>query len=101
MEIKYLADVPEAVPVVARWLFDEWGQYREGNSLEKVRGRLELSLNPSTLPHILIATNENNIPLGTASLRYSDGIKQKRNLHPWLASVYVPKEHRKKVLAQT
>lgn len=101
MKILHLADVPEAIPVVAEWLFNEWGQHRKGNSLEKVRGRLELQLNKEKLP-ITIVTLLNKTPVGTASLRQSDGIENRPTLNPlvpWLASVYVPEEHRKKGIA--
>ena len=101
MEILYLANVPEAIPIVAEWLFSEWGHHREGNSLEKVRGRLELTLNKKEPPIIIIATI-NKTPVGTASLRKSDGIENRPTLSPqvpWLASVYVPEEHRKQGIA--
>ena len=101
MKILHLEDVPEAIPIVAEWLFNAWGKYREGNSLEKVRGRLEPPPSKETLPIILVATL-NKIPIGTASLRQSDGIENQPNLSPhvpWLASVYVPTKHRKKGIA--
>ncbi len=101
MKISYLVDVPEAIPIIAGWLFSEWGQYREGNSLEKIRGRLELNLNKETLPIIIVATI-NKTSVGTASLRQSDGIENRPTLSqhvPWLASVYVPTEHRKQRIA--
>ena len=101
MKILHLVDVPEAIPVVASWLFNAWGQYREGNSLEKVRGRLEPPPSKETLPLILVATH-NKTPVGTASLRQSDGIENQPNLSPhvpWLASIYVPTEQRKKGIA--
>ena len=95
MDIHYLADIPKALPMVAQWLFDEWGHYKENNSLEKAQEKLRTHLSKEELPIIVVATL-NTIPVGTASLRQSDGIENRPDFSPWLASVYVAKEYRQR-----
>src|SRR5690606_39306038 len=36
VDIVYLADRPDDVPVVAGWLFDEWGHLRSDLSLQEI-----------------------------------------------------------------
>jgi hypothetical protein len=67
MQIEYLADHPEAVPVLAQWLHEEWGHLRPGDSLEKRRGRLESWSNRDRIPLTVVGLEDENV-LGSASL---------------------------------
>ncbi|MBS0287546.1 MAG: GNAT family N-acetyltransferase [Proteobacteria bacterium] len=86
VDIAYLKDYPQHLPLVAQWIFNEWGHLNPGASLEKAKAKLSAHLNKDTLPITFIAL-ENNQPVGTCSLRINDGIRQE--LTPWLGSLYV------------
>jgi predicted N-acetyltransferase YhbS len=95
--IHLLSERPEALPQVASWLFSEWGHLTEGNSLEKTVIRLQKSLQCDQMPLTLVACNGKE-PLGTVSLIEID-MTTRPELTPWLASLYVEKEFRKKGVA--
>lgn len=96
-EIVRLAERPNAVEIVARWHFEEWGIGSEGVSLEAVRQRLRGWATDGGIPCAYVAVfgtevcgsaslvdhDMSNPPVGTAHLR------------PWLSGVYVPPERRK------
>lgn len=92
MQLKLLADIPEAVPVLARWYFDEWGSHVEGNSLEATCERLHGKLNRDEAPLHIVAV-EGDRPLGAAQWKIRE-----MDLYPqreyWLGNVYVSAEAR-------
>jgi GNAT superfamily N-acetyltransferase len=92
MELSYLADHPEYLPVVASWLHDEWGWFRPGSTLESRLESLGRHLNRDRLPIALVAHEGGRI-LGTASLRAQD-MDTRPDLTPWLASVFVAPDAR-------
>jgi hypothetical protein len=63
-----LAELPEAVPTVAKWLFDEWGHERPGSSVDAITEDIRSKLDPSQLPvHVLALVN--GAPVGVAVLK--------------------------------
>jgi predicted N-acetyltransferase YhbS len=94
MEIAYLADHTEFIPSLASWFYDEWGYLSLGGSIEDVEDSLRQHLHRDELPLALVAFSGTEV-LGSASLRPYD-MKTRKDLSPWLASVYVPLEHRGK-----
>ena len=80
------AERADLVPLVARWLWDEFWR-RDGYSLDGTRAAVEESVTAPTMPRtfILLADGE---PLGTASLAAED-LDARPDLTPWLAGVYV------------
>ncbi|HEX7243292.1 MAG TPA: GNAT family N-acetyltransferase [Longimicrobiaceae bacterium] len=89
-----LADRPELVPVVAGWIFAEWGHLWPGTTPEAVRADITAYCRPDALPLVLVACEDGGgACVGTASLRaHSDGFPPA--LTPWLVRVYVPPEAR-------
>ena len=86
MELKFLADNPEAIPQVARWYFDQWGS-NVGDSLEAVIARLREKLNTDRAPLSVIATEGAEV-LGAAELRIREmEIFPEREF--WLGGVFV------------
>lgn len=86
-----LGQRPEAMPVLARWLFEEWGYYHERDSVERriaeLSGRLDESRVPQTF--VALASPEPGAEvLGTAALALDD-METRPELNPWLASVLV------------
>ena len=93
-EIRYLADRPDAIPLVARWLHDEWGRFRPGASVERSMASLEKQARRDGMPLALLAVDGDAV-VGTASLVEHD-MDTRRDLSPWLASVYVAAARRRR-----
>lgn len=87
MDIKLLADHPEAIPVVARWHWDEWGRYETDSSYEETLKSITEQQHRNSLPLAYIALVDGK-PAGAASLVEHD-MDVHQELTPWLAGVYV------------
>jgi N-acetylglutamate synthase-like GNAT family acetyltransferase len=87
IEISFLADHPECVAELARWLHAEWGWFTPGSTLEDRLAKLREHLNRDELPLAIVA-HANGVLLGTAALRAQD-METRPELTPWLASVFV------------
>ena len=94
MEIKYLADHPELIPTLASWFYAEWGYLSPGSSTGAIAETLKTHLNRDKLPLALVAVSGTDV-VGSASLRVYD-MQTRKDISPWLASVYVPVEHRRR-----
>ena len=97
LTICYLKDYPEYVPLVAKWMIETWGHYNPHASHDKTVLELREHLNIEQLPITYIALQDGK-PVGTSSLRITDGIRP--DLMPWLASLFVLPEYRGKGIAQ-
>ena len=86
------AERPDLVPVVARWLWDEWRR-RDGHSLEQTLDVVRESVVARPMPRTFVLLVDGQ-PLGTASLVAHD-LDERPDLSPWLAGVLVlPTERR-------
>jgi N-acetylglutamate synthase-like GNAT family acetyltransferase len=94
MNIEYLANYPDALPILAEWQHREWGHLRAGDNLEKRRARLLGYSNRDRIPLTVVALDNGEV-LGSASLVFHD-METRMELTPWLASVFVGEEHRRK-----
>lgn len=92
-----LAERQEFVDLVAAWGFAEWGHLAPGRTLAQRVERVRASLDMSRLPAIFIALDADGRPAGTAALMRDDLEDDPRN--PWLASVYVRPEARRRGVA--
>jgi GNAT superfamily N-acetyltransferase len=92
MQYQLLADRPEAIPIVARWLYEEWGRTIEGNTVEKACERLRQRVSRDNLPLHVLAV-ENGVIVGFAALKVRE-MDTYPNREHWLGSVYVPQEQR-------
>ena len=92
MDFALLADRPEAIPILARWYFDQWGERSPGSTVATMCSILETYLNRTAIPLLVLAVDRDEI-LGVASLKYRE-----MDLYPdrehWLGGVYVPTVHR-------
>lgn len=93
MQIDYLSNHSELIPIVARWHHHEWGHLRAEKAIEWRSGQFIWTNDPSAIPLTFTACSESG-PMGTASLVLND-IPERQDLSPWLASVYVQAEYRK------
>jgi GNAT superfamily N-acetyltransferase len=97
MRIELLADHPSLVPVVSDWHFDEWGTNDPGTTpadwASELAGRCERDRIPITF--VALVGSE---PVGSTSLVHWD-METRRDLTPWLASVYVVPAFRQRGVA--
>ncbi len=94
MDIRYLADCQDAIPQIAHWLFNEWGRFLPGSSVERGIARLQGRLHRDRLPLTLVAM-EAEVAIGTVSLISCD-METRPDLSPWLASLYVEADRRRR-----
>jgi len=92
MEIVYLADHLEFLPMVAHWHHREWAYLRAGDTLEARMERLRNECGHSEIPTTVVAIDDGAV-LGSAMLIEHD-MDSRLDLSPWLASVFVAPERR-------
>jgi GNAT superfamily N-acetyltransferase len=93
MRVTYLADHPEAVPYLAAGFKAQWDAYFSHRSVEEIAADFELCLHRDRLPLALVALDDTDRALGTATLR-PDSITSRPSLGPWLAAFYVAPDRR-------
>jgi GNAT superfamily N-acetyltransferase len=92
MRFELLADRADEIPTVARWLYDEWGHRREGNSYEKACQTLTEMAARDRLPMYLLAM-EGEAVVGCGALKIREMEIYPEREH-WLGSIYVKPEWR-------
>ena len=93
IQIAYLADYPDFVPVLAQWHHEEWHHLTPWENLSQCEARLRREAQPGGIPTILIAVADGNLK-GSASIVLHD-MKGREDLSPWLAGVYVAPAYRR------
>ena len=91
IKILNLADVPEYMEEVSRWLWLEWAK-ADGYSLEEIVYRTRYASQRDTVPQMLVAVIGDK-PVGVVSLWLNDA-KTRQDLSPWMATLYVKEEYR-------
>ncbi|MDI5892386.1 GNAT family N-acetyltransferase [Halomonas rhizosphaerae] len=76
------------VAILAQWTHDTWGHLHPGRSLDTAIALLREECGPGGVPSVFVAL-QGYTPVGTASL-VADDMSDRRDLTPWLASVFVP-----------
>jgi len=97
VRIAPLVERPDLAAQVAAWGFAEWGHLNPGETLAQRVIRIQGKMNVDRVPIAFVALDDEGGIVGTASLIFDDLEGDPRN--PWLASVYVPPEQRKKGIA--
>jgi GNAT superfamily N-acetyltransferase len=97
LDFALLADRPEAIPKIARWYFDEWGERSPGATVATICANLEKYLNRAAIPLLVLAVDGSDM-LGVASLKYREMDIFPDKEH-WLGGVYVPAMHRGRKVA--
>jgi GNAT superfamily N-acetyltransferase len=87
---------PDLVPVVARWLWDEWRR-EDGYSLEETIAKVGERTSPLG-PEQCFVLLVNGAPVATASLTQRD-LPARPDLKPWLAEVFVKPKFRRRGIA--
>ena len=94
MTIEYLADRREFIPTLARWLHEEWGHLRAGETVDDRAARLEGACGYCEVPTAFVAVAGDE-PVGCASLLEHDMLTRPE-LSPWLAGVFGSPGHRRR-----
>jgi predicted GNAT family N-acyltransferase len=87
MEIQFLADRPEFIPLISNWYYSEWGRLMKDQSEQKIHDRISGMLNRDKIPLHIIAVESDEL-LGVAQLKIRE-----MDIYPdkehWLGGVYV------------
>jgi N-acetylglutamate synthase-like GNAT family acetyltransferase len=94
--ISVLAD-DEAARIVALWQYTEWGSGYEGMLFEHFLSDVKKAIGSHSIPLVFVAMIDNEV-IGTASIIEND-LPSRNDLNPWLASIFVRKDWRKKGIA--
>lgn len=94
MQIDYLAEHPDWIETLARWHHQQWSYLNPQRTLEQRIRRLHDHLTPGRIPTTVVAHDDGNL-LGSASLVEND-LEDQTDLTPWLASVFVAPEQRRR-----
>tara|TARA_R110002072_G_scaffold136124_2_gene278214 strand:- start:206585 stop:207052 length:468 start_codon:yes stop_codon:yes gene_type:complete len=92
MNFVFLADRPEALELVSRWYYDEWGRLNPETTIEGLTQKLSLSMNRDKVPLILLAIDQ-NVVVGAVELKYRE-MKIYPDKEHWLGGLYVTREYR-------
>lgn len=87
MDIQYLGDRQEVIPILAAWIYNEWSYLYPGATLQDFEGFLRERINKNSLPLTLVAI-EAGEPVGTVSLKAFE-MDTISDMTPWLTSLYV------------
>ena len=96
MQIDYLADHPDLVPLLAEWQHRTFGHFAPQTTLEQRVAKISQTRRRSAIPMTVVALSEER-PVGTACLVAED-MSTHPELSPWLASVYVEPDSRRQGL---
>lgn len=88
IQIEKLAQRPDALDAVARWIDTQWGAF-SGRTLAETRARFADEPVGDALPTSFVAM-DGGVPLGIATLRARDSVDWDPANTPWICNVYVP-----------
>jgi predicted N-acetyltransferase YhbS len=94
VNIDYLADHEDVLPQLAVWQHEQWGYLNPQNSVETRAEKLRRRSGKGAIPTTFVGFIEGEL-VGSASLVEND-LPSRRDLFPWLASVYVHPSRRRK-----
>lgn len=90
-----LQDCPQHLSILAEWHHSEWSYLNPALSLEARVEKMQAYINDDAIPNTWVMLNEDNQPLGSAAIVASD-MDDRPQLGPWLASVYVHADYRRR-----
>lgn len=93
LNIEFLADKPELVPLLAQWTYAQWSKYDPELTVARVTESLEQRFNREKIPLTYVALDGNK-PIGMATLKESIRVSGYKNKTPWLGSFYIIPEYR-------
>lgn len=93
VQIQYLADVPQHIPVLAQWTQEAWGKYDPTLNIKDTIASLNAKLNKDKVPLTFVAISDNK-PVGMISLKPEIKVKGYNDHDLWLGSFWVIDEYR-------
>lgn len=99
MKIECLGKHPEFLSELARLHFEEWRHLTPGKTLADRIRKLRAMAASDEMPFMVVAFDGRQL-IGSAALVYED-MTTRKDLSPWLASVFVKPEFRRKGIAKT
>jgi GNAT superfamily N-acetyltransferase len=94
IQIDHLAGHPELAETLAEWFYNEWGRSNPDSTPEKTRAWVRDHAQRDALPLAVVAL-VSGVPVGAACIRATD-LASRPDLGPWLGSVYVVPDHRRR-----
>jgi N-acetylglutamate synthase-like GNAT family acetyltransferase len=88
-----LADRPDLAPAITRWIWNEWSEH-DGYSFEETLEYVSGSSAGNDIPQTFVLLVDGE-PVGTSSFVAAD-LKERPGLTPWMASVFVIPEARRR-----
>lgn len=99
MDIAYLADYKEVIPILAQWFYKEWAYLHPDRTLADVERLIGERANMDRIPVALVAFEGQEL-LGTVCLKVHD-MDTRLDLTPWLAGLYVSVPRRRQGIGAT
>ena len=96
-KIAYLADHPEHIHTVAEWIYNQWTD-KNKKTLDEVIGSFKKRCVKNKIPLTLVALAEDEC-VGTVTL-YKNDLETRKELEPWLGSLYVSPSYRKQGIGE-
>ncbi len=93
MKIDFLGNHQNLLPELAKLHFSEWKHLSSNKTLDDRILKLREMAQASDVPFVVVAIDNNQL-IGSAALVNED-MKTRKDLSPWLASVFVKPEFRK------
>ena len=97
MKIDFLGNHLNLLPELAKLQFDEWKHFSPGTTLEDRILKLQNMAQSNDVPFMVVAYDNDQL-IGSAALVLED-MRTRKDLSPWLASVFVKPEFRKSGIA--
>ena len=97
MKIDYLGNHLDILPELAKLQYDEWKHFAPEKTLEDRVIKLRDMAGSSDVPFMIVAIDNNQL-IGSAALVHED-MSTRKDLSPWLASVFVKPEYRQSGIA--
>jgi len=97
MKIDFLGNHLDLLPELAKLHFDEWRHMSPDKTLEDRVLKLREAARSSDVPFFVVGIDDEQL-IGSAALVNED-MRTRKDLSPWLASVFVKPEHRNNGIA--
>jgi len=94
LRIEYLADYPEHILVLAEWHHEQFAAFNPQESVEQRISKLKSRSRRRGIPTTVVALLGDTL-VGSASLLKHD-MDSRQDLSPWIASVYVHPDYRRR-----
>ncbi len=94
LRIENLRQHPQLIPILGEWHQSEWADLNPGESLAGRLQRMQAYLSADLVPSTFLAFLGNGLA-GSAAIIACD-LEQRRQYSPWLASVFVHPDFRRR-----